>query len=206
MIERLLSGPAGSARGAATRWILGPLWNRRNRALNDAAFNALHLQAGDRVLEVGFGGGYLLARMATVVNDGLVAGIDVSPSLVASAQDRSRALASSGRLGLRAAPAESLPFPDAHFDKAVSVNSIFYWQDAPKGLAEIARVLRPGGRLVLVFTDRQSMEGRPVGRVGLALYDQERMRSLLAATGFQNVSFTRDADRHREFWRAEASK
>jgi ubiquinone/menaquinone biosynthesis C-methylase UbiE len=206
MIARFLSGPAGSARGLATRWILGPLWNRRNRALNDAAFGALHLQADDRVLEVGFGGGYLLARMACVVTAGLVAGIDVSPSLAAACRDRLREVGSSSRLDLRAAPAESLAFPDAHFNKAVSVNSVFYWQDAPKAMLEIARVLQAGGHLVLVFTDQHSMEDRPVGKVGLTLYDEGRMRSLLAAAGFQHICFTRGADRHRQFWCAEAAR
>ena len=66
-------GPAGI--------LLAPLWNRRNAALNDAAFDALALAADDRVLEVGFGGGYLLGRMAGRVSQGFVAGADVSAAM-----------------------------------------------------------------------------------------------------------------------------
>jgi ubiquinone/menaquinone biosynthesis C-methylase UbiE len=206
MISRLLSGPGGSLNGLMTGWILGPLWNRRNRALNDAALGALNLQADDRVLEVGFGGGYLLGLMANVVTGGLLAGVDISPSLTASCRRRFRALASAGRLDLRVGPAEALPFPDAHFGKVVSVNSIFYWQDAPKAMTEIARALRTGGRLVLVFTDRESMQDRPVGKLGLALYDEESMRALLAAAGFKDICFTHGADRHRVFWCVVATR
>ncbi len=56
--------------------VLGPVWNRRNRALNDSALKLLALKAGDDVLEVGFGGGYLFGQALARVTRGCVAGID----------------------------------------------------------------------------------------------------------------------------------
>ena len=83
MFAKFLAGQLGRPSGV---WglVLAPIWNKRNAALNDVAFQALALSPQDRVLEVGFGGGYLLGRMAQVVTAGFLAGVDVSPSMVAS--------------------------------------------------------------------------------------------------------------------------
>jgi len=180
--------------------VLAPLWNRRNAALNEAALEALALSAEDRVLEVGFGGGYLLERMASVVTRGLVAGVDVSPGMVARFGRRFGAETQSGRMDVRCAPAEDLPFEDGAFDKAVSVNSLFYWPDAAAGMRELARVLAPGGRLVLCLTCRKCLENRLVGRVARA-WELDELLGLAIDTGFEIGSSERLADRHRLYWR-----
>ncbi len=122
------------------------------------------MQPADRVLDVGFGGGYLLDRMSTVVDDGWLAGVDISPAIVAAAQKRYRERVKAGKLGLACAAADALPFPDEHFTKVCSVNSIFYWQDVDHGLREIARVLVNGGHLVLCFTSKASLEQKGFAR------------------------------------------
>ena len=74
------------------------LWNKRNAALNDAAFDSLALQPDDRVLDVGFGGGYLLDRMSSVITAGFLAGVDVSQAMVSFCEKRYRILVKDGRL------------------------------------------------------------------------------------------------------------
>jgi 2-polyprenyl-3-methyl-5-hydroxy-6-metoxy-1,4-benzoquinol methylase len=64
LVARQLSNPTGILAGIATF-----VWNRRNAALNDMVLNLLSLQPIDRVLDVGFGGGYLLERMSTIVTE-----------------------------------------------------------------------------------------------------------------------------------------
>ena len=73
LIARQLSNPTS----VIGHLIAGPLWNRRNSRLNDAAFEALGLTPDDRVLEIGFGGDYLMGRMAAIVTAGFLAGVDV---------------------------------------------------------------------------------------------------------------------------------
>ncbi len=83
MLAKLLAQQLGHPSNIAGKWVLAPLWNRRNMALNDVALAKLDLQPDDRVLEVGFGGGYLLGRIAAVVTEGSIAGVDVSEAMVA---------------------------------------------------------------------------------------------------------------------------
>jgi ubiquinone/menaquinone biosynthesis C-methylase UbiE len=197
-LSRLLAGELRHPSGIVGKVILGPLWNRRNVALNDAAFDCLALDAHDRVLEVGFGGGYLLGRMAEAVTDGFLAGVDVSPAMVAACQKRFGELIHAGRLDLRCASAESLPYPAAHFSRVCSVNSIFYWPDAPRAFAECWRVLVDGGLLVVCFTCRGSLERKRFAR-HVALYEADDVERMMAAAGFGAMQTIQGADRHREF-------
>jgi SAM-dependent methyltransferase len=185
--------------------ILAPLWNRRNLALNEAALNSLALHSDDRVLEVGFGGGYLLGRMAAVVTEGSLAGVDVSPAMVAFCERRYRALVRKGKLELKCASAESLPYPDHHFDKVCTVNSVFYWEDAGQAISELYRVLEEGGVLVMVFTCKESLETKRLGQ-GIVLYEDDQVYQMIESAGFGKIEMCRASDRYREFVCAAGTK
>lgn len=206
MFSRLLARQLACPTGVLGRWVLGPLWNRRNAALNDAAFDALTPAPADRVLDVGFGGGYLLERLAGVVTDGMLAGVDVSPAMVAIARRRYRRLVQAGRVDFRCAPAEALPFAVASFTKACTVNSAFYWDDPARALAELARVLVDGGRLVLCLTCPRSLRHKGFARHGLKLYEPRDLHALLTAAGFQELQTNQAADRHRQFFCLAATR
>ena len=199
-LARLQAQQLGHPSGLIGRLILAPMWNRRNSALNDVAFERLALRPDDCVLEVGFGGGYLMGRMAAVVTEGRLAGVDVSPAMVDVCSSRFRALIQASRLDLQCASAESLPYPDGHFTKACTVNSIFYWPDAQQAIHELSRVLEPGGRLVTCFTSPESLQGKSFSQHGLRLYQVEQVEQMMRTAGLAQVSVTRHADRHRQFW------
>lgn len=98
-----------------------------------------------RVLEVGCGPGHLTRRLAREGFD--VTGVDLDPEMIEHA--RHNAEPSIGSSAFVAADVASLPFPDASFDLVVSTLSMHHWADRAAGLAEIGRVLRPGGRALV---------------------------------------------------------
>ncbi|MFF3611681.1 class I SAM-dependent methyltransferase [Streptomyces sp. NPDC002580] len=124
---------------------------RRHRAFSRLA--ALSgAGAGDRVLDVGCGTGYLTRRMAVAVGpEGAVTGVDPSPSVLAYARRGNRA-----RRGAvctyREGVAEALDLPDESFDTVVTSLMLHHLPEEirPSALAEMWRVLRPGGRLLVV--------------------------------------------------------
>lgn len=199
VLGRFLAKQLANPSSMIGQLIMAPIWNRRNSALNDVAFDSLTLHSHDRVLEVGFGGGYLLGRMATVVTDGFLAGVDVSPAMVAFCEKRFRPLVKAGKLELQGASAESLPYPDGRFTRACSVNSIFYWKDASQAFSELYRVLEEGGLLVMCFTCKRCLEDRKFVRQGLALYEDGQVCQMMESAGFDEIDMTRASDRHREF-------
>jgi SAM-dependent methyltransferase len=116
-----------------------------------------------------------------------VAGVDPSPVMVAQARRRNRRALSDGQVDVAVAPAERLPFADAAFSAALSVNSVGHWDDVPAGLTELHRVLAPGGRLVLALraqSDPASMDPHAHGATPQRIDD---LIALLTATGFAAI-------------------
>jgi SAM-dependent methyltransferase len=112
--------------------------------------------------------------MAQVVGlTGQVIGIDVSDAMLALGQRRCANIGGTGRLSFVKADATALPFPDAAFDAAVSIQVYEYVADLPNALAELYRVLRPGGRALILDTDWDSIVWHA--------NDPERMGRLLDA-------------------------
>ena len=116
---------------------------------------ALDLAPGEKVLDIGSGPGLLAHDMATSVGpNGRICGIDLSPAMVAMSGKR---CAEQPWAEFRTADAAQLPYPDHSFDAAVSTQVYEYLPNIPAALAELHRVLRPGGRAVILDTDYGSL-------------------------------------------------
>jgi arsenite methyltransferase len=134
---------------------------------------ALALRRGENVLDIGSGLGLLACEMAAEVGAvGSVDGIDPSESMLAVARGR-RPPEGAAEIRFVAGGACALPFRGETFDAAVATQVYEYVQDMPAALGEAFRVLRPGGRLLVLDTDWGSI----VWHSG----DAERMRRVLAA-------------------------
>jgi SAM-dependent methyltransferase len=168
--------------------VTGRLLNLANARGNARGVELLEVSSGDRVLDVGFGGGVALKKLAT--RAGFVAGVDHSQAAVRAARERFEREVEDGRMQLGEASVEELPFGDASFDGVLTVHTIYFWPDPERGLREIWRVLRRGGRLVLI-TDRRGPP-KAVARHGFAHYEQAQQAELLRAAGFQQASFRRE--------------
>jgi arsenite methyltransferase len=115
---------------------------------------ALNLRTGERVLEVGCGGGYYASQVARFVGPrGWVCAIDISPDQIVAARQRCAEFA---WVECRDADIASPPYGDAEFDAVLAVQALEYVADLDAGLSHIHRMLRPGGRLVVVATDWSS--------------------------------------------------
>ena len=115
----------------------------------------LQPRVGERVLDVGSGPGFLAAAIAEATGStGRVCGVDISDPLLFAAQ---RHCAHLPWVEFHKADATQLPFPDQSFDAAISTQVLEYVHDVNVALSEIYRTLRPGGRLVLVDTDWDSV-------------------------------------------------
>jgi ubiquinone/menaquinone biosynthesis C-methylase UbiE len=141
-----------------------------------------------RILDVGSGTGYVLRKLAAALPSAAeLTGIDAAPGMVRVASDQ----AGDERLQFLSGTAEQLPFPDESFDLVVSTTSFDHWTDQRAGLAECARVLAPGGHLVL--TDQFSLMLWPTlltSRTGKAR-TRSRATRLLTGVGFRSPQWHR---------------
>jgi ubiquinone/menaquinone biosynthesis C-methylase UbiE len=161
-------------------------WSAYVAASTHETLRRTRLGAAERLLDIGCGTGAFVSAVQRAMPGVRVVGIDLVPAMLAVARGKVGAGAALG-----AADAEALPFRAGAFDLVVSSSSFHYWSHPGAGLAEIARVLRPGGRLVLTDWCRDFFACRlcdlvlervdPVHRAVLGGAECER---LLAAAGF----------------------
>jgi arsenite methyltransferase len=124
-------------------------------AQRERVLSLLAPQPGERVLDIGSGPGYLLALIAKAVGPtGVVHGLDPSPAMNALAAGRTDGMP---WVHIDDGDAVALPYPDDTFDAAVSTQVYEYVADIPRALSELRRVLRPGGRALILDTDSDSL-------------------------------------------------
>ena len=122
------------------------LWTNRQEELLDL----IHAQAGDRILEVGYGPGGLI-RLLQQSRAGRICGVDPSPQMRDLASRGHRTDIVAGRIELRLGTAGQTGYADATFDRVVSVNNVALWPDLVAGLRELHRVTRPGGHILIAW-------------------------------------------------------
>jgi ubiquinone/menaquinone biosynthesis C-methylase UbiE len=129
----------------------GLITGQSDEELYRRSIGLLDIQLEDCVLEVGCGAGIGIEQAAEIAALGKVCGIEPSERLLALAHARNADAIEGGYVELRAGLASRLPWPDASFDKALSVNSPRDWPLPVDNLREIQRVMRPGGKLAIVI-------------------------------------------------------
>jgi ubiquinone/menaquinone biosynthesis C-methylase UbiE len=110
--------------------------------INRVVLTALDLSAEHRVLEVGFGHGKTLQKVAETITAGFVDGVDVSPTMLSMASRRCRVFLKTGQMHLALGDSANLPFPDQNFDRVYTVHTLYFWDDPVRHLREIHRVLQ----------------------------------------------------------------
>lgn len=138
--QRAFEGPAGT--------VAAKVMAVMNRAAEREAIETLRPASGDTVLVIGFGPGVGVELLAERLASGRVIGIDPSASMVREAARRNARFMHDGKVELHRASVERIPLPEASCDGGIAVNSAQLWDPLEVGVQELARVLRPTGRLV----------------------------------------------------------
>lgn len=173
----------------------GASMERGHRPTGEQAIDLLTLTADSRVLDLGCGNGWASRLIAARVPKGKVTGIDVSDQMIALSQSESKAFAN---VEFRVASAEALPFADGEFTHAFSMESIYYYGDMARALAEIRRVISPGGRFIAVVDlyqeNKQSLQWIDLLNVPVQALSIAQYHEFFAAAGFVQVEDRRLRD------------
>jgi SAM-dependent methyltransferase len=172
-------------------WLVGHVMALKNGAMNRAALAQLDPRAGERVLEIGYGPGRTLKQVARRLGGGLAAGLDHSEVMARQAARRCRRLIRQGRVEVSCGGVSAIPYADESFDKAYAVNCFQFWPSPVDDLREVARVLRPGGRLVLTIRAAERPLRFDLARASGGLSRVERARQAMVAAGFEGIAVQR---------------
>nr|CEL18258.1 Methyltransferase [Kibdelosporangium sp. MJ126-NF4] len=142
----------------------------------------LDVQPTDRVIELGCGPGVAVAALAARATRGLVVGVDHSQVVIGQARRRNRAAVRAGRVCLVHTPVERLAISDGPFDAALAVNTVGMWPEPTARLRDIARLLRPGGRIAVVSQPRC-----PGATAATSAEAASKLADLVAEAGFEHL-------------------
>jgi SAM-dependent methyltransferase len=186
LTDRGARRPSGAQARAIYR---DPLYHYPNF---DVILGELALGPDDYLLEVGCGGGALLKE---ALRSGCrAAAVDHSSAMVRLAREENRQAVTEGRLEVLESSADRLPFPDGVFTCAAMTGVLGFLPDPVAALAEIRRVLRAGGRLVVLGSDPE-MRGTPAAPEPMAsrlrFYDEDELERLGREAGFEDISVER---------------
>ena len=188
--------PAVLSQCRKPRWWPGRLFirsmNVRHAAVTRWGLTHVAIEKHFAILDVGCGGGKTIERLAGLASTGKVCGIDYSATSVAVARQVNAAGIIAGLVAITQASVSHLPFPDGTFDLVTAVETHYYWPKPVDDLREVVRVLKPGGRLVLIAeTYRDERFGLllaiPMKLLRARYLTVREHRELLTAAGFVDV-------------------
>lgn len=141
-------GPAGRLAG----WIMAA--RPSNRARNDWTLELLEIRPQHQVLEIGFGPGYAISRLAPLLTSGQLVGIDHSEVMLEQATRRNAGSVAEGRVRLILGGIEAIRSLEPGFDRVYSANMLQFVADRTKVLRDIRAILAPGGLVATTYQPR----------------------------------------------------
>ena len=186
LIRSLLAKQLGYPSGVFGRLVIR-LLNQGNGEMNNVAFEQLNLQSKDSFLEIGFGGGYLLDKIATSRIPNFIAAIDPQIDVLQMGSKKFKRQIEQGYIELKQASGENLPYKDLTFNKICTVNTIYFWSDAKLVLDECCRVLQPKGKLVICYNSPAFLSKTKLTQHGFKTYEPENLEALMQTSGFSNI-------------------
>ena len=154
-----------------------------NRRSNRIAIRALNCSPDNTILDLGCGSGPAVSLLAGMAGQGLIWGLDHSEIMLAQALRHNRHAVRQGRVHLVRGRIDALPWRDDTIDKILAVHVVYFTGES--GVREARRVLRPGGRIVIVATDRSAMTRWKFTQSSThVLFDARGLADLLVRGGF----------------------
>ncbi len=193
--------------GIFGRFVMSFFFEKGNVELNTLVYEALSVENTDHVLEIGFGPGTLLKKIADRVEHGIVEGIDLSPSMATAARKKTRKHLKTGHMKIHVGDIDSVAFDENNFDKICAVNTLYFWARPEITISNICRLLTPGGKLVLGFHDKHDMEKMSLDPEVFHYYTPHNVADLLSIHGaLQNVDVISKQGKQRMCYCAVGTK
>ena len=180
------------------------LWNMNSRhsKVTDWGLSHISIKEHDTVLDVGCGGGRTVSKLAAMVTQGKVYGVDHSKESVAVACKTNREWIDKRRVEIREGSVSQLPFSQDSFDLVTAVETHFWWSDLPGDMREVYRVLKPGGTLIVIAeiykgasskTSKLAEKYLPLS--GMKLLSVDEHRQLFAQAGYSDIQVVEESDK-----------
>ncbi len=164
------------------------MMNRHHRALTLWGLTKVAIGSDFVVLDVGCGGGKTISKLAQLASQGKVFGIDCSIDMVKFTKKINKTLITQNRVELVEGSVEKMGFQDDFFDLVTAFETYYFWNNLPGAFGEIKRMLKPGGKMLLV---NELMYGvtpaTVIEETHVKLFPLEEIVTVIRSVGFFDV-------------------
>jgi ubiquinone/menaquinone biosynthesis C-methylase UbiE len=174
--------------------------NRHHSKLTDWGLQHIAIEQHDTILDVGCGGGRTVHKFAAIASEGKVYGIDFSAASVTFSHRTNTRWITLGRVAILHGSVACLPFSDHRFDLVSAVETHFFWPDLVADMHEVLRVLKPGGKLIIIAETYKGGKydkalQKLAGLANIALLSVDEYRELFSRAGYSEVQIVEDYDK-----------
>ena len=162
------------------------IMNVINRAMYINTVSLIDVGKGQKVLDIGYGNGYLLQQLNKKQSLDLY-GVDISEDMQIAATKRNRKASNEGRLHLEVGDCCNLQYEDNTFAAVSSINTVYFWDDIVKGLSEIRRVMIPGAYFYNVVYTKEWLDMLRYTEKGFKKFEPEELVEYGKQAGFKSV-------------------
>lgn len=169
---------------------VGKQMNLNNRSMIESTIDALDITGPARVMEIGHGNGQHVGSLFEKYPQISYAGLERSSTMREESVSCNRDWMDAGKATFTLSSDHRFPFETSRFDVIFTVNTLYFWKDPVHMFHEIARVLRPGGKLFITYADRATIEQLPFTKYGFRSYGPQELMQLAAKAGLEEVGHT----------------
>ena len=173
------------------------IMNVINKAMYKKTVSLIETDPDDKVLDIGFGNGYLLRYLFRKTKSDLY-GIDISEDMLKLAAKKNREAEKQGKLNLQLGDCCDLSYADNTFAAVTSINTIYFWRDTVNCLSEILRVLKPGGSFFNVVYTKEFLDSLAYTEKGFKKFEPGQLVELGKQAGFGSIQ-VRDIAKGKSF-------
>lgn len=166
--------------------ILTRSMNRANSVMYHAIVDGLILSEESRILDIGFGNGYL-EQLIMQKGDCHITGIDISVDMVRKAIQSNRKYVDSGKMVFQTGDCCNMEFAEKSFDAVTTINTIYFWKDTLKGMTEIYRVLKDGGVFYNAVITKENLDRFFYTKNGFKKFQKDEYIDIGNRVGFENI-------------------
>jgi len=176
----------GNPRGLLGRLMLVTM-EKEHLPMAKWAFSLMDIPPAGEILDIGCGGGYNVARLLQKSDSAKVYGLDISEESVKKAGKINKKEMGK-RCEIVQGSAEKLPFADGQFDLITAFETVFFWKNIDSCFSEVKRVLKSGGRFVVInnYGDPKIDWEKKVPC--MTRYTAREIKSLMEKAGFSEIT------------------
>jgi len=182
MLDKFIAKHLSEPKGISGR-VVSFFMNRQNRRIYEKTVDILAVNDGESILDIGCGNGFVL-NMIAQKHKGSFTGIDISESIIAAAKQRNRTYIENGIMQFECQNLSEMGFESGSFDKVYTINTVYFWENLESTMAEIKRVLKPGGVFINTVFSNETLDRFSFTKIGYKRFTREQLTKAGIDAGF----------------------